>query len=108
LTELAVARYAEVGAADELQPGQRKLAFVDGQSFVLFNIDSSLHAIENSCPHSGASLASGRLDGNVLSCPAHGLRFDVVTGCMPGGAGLCLKKLEVHSRNGKLVMVVDG
>ena len=95
----------EVGPADELQPGQRKLAFVEGQSIVVFNIAGVMHAIENSCPHNGASLASGRLEGSILRCPAHGLGFDLATGRMPGTAGLCLRKLPVHARNGKLIVV---
>jgi len=107
MADQGAARSFEVGTADQLLPGQRKLAFVDGQSIVLFNIEGSLHAIENSCPHNGASLAPGRLDGRVLSCPAHGLRFDLVTGRMPGGVGPCLKKHAVHCRDGKLVVVVE-
>jgi 3-phenylpropionate/trans-cinnamate dioxygenase ferredoxin subunit len=38
--------------------GGRKLAFVGGRSIVLFNIEGTVHAIENSCPHNGSSLAS--------------------------------------------------
>jgi len=96
-----------VGSVDELPPAGRKLAFAGGRSIVLFNIEGTVHAIENSCPHNGASLASGQLDGRILRCPAHGLRFDLTTGCMPGAGGLCLTKLPVHVRDGSLVLTVD-
>ena len=96
-----------VGAVDELAPGQRKLAFVDGRSIVLFNIDGTIHAIDNACPHNGASLASGQLEGCVLSCPAHGLRFDVRTGCMPGAGGLSLTTFPVRAIDGKLVVSLE-
>ena len=96
-----------VGSVDELPPGGRKLAFAGGRSIVLFNIEGTVHAIENSCPHNGASLASGQLDGRVLRCPAHGLRFDVITGCMPGAGGLCLTKLPVDVRDGHLVLTIN-
>jgi 3-phenylpropionate/trans-cinnamate dioxygenase ferredoxin subunit len=96
-----------VGATDELPVGGRKLAFVDGRSIVLFNIEGTVHAIENSCPHNGASLASGKLEGRVLQCPGHGLRFDVTTGRMAGAAGLCLTKLPVEVREGRLVVTVN-
>jgi 3-phenylpropionate/trans-cinnamate dioxygenase ferredoxin subunit len=66
-----------------------------------------VHAIENSCPHNGASLASGQLDGRILRCPAHGLRFDLTTGCMPGAGGLCLTKLPLDVRDGRLVVTVN-
>lgn len=86
-----------VGAVDELGPGQRKLVFVDGRSIVLFNAGGALYAIDNACPHNGASLANGHLDGCVLSCPAHGLRFDLRTGCMPGAGGLNLTTFPVQA-----------
>ncbi|SAK61725.1 Rieske (2Fe-2S) domain-containing protein [Caballeronia glebae] len=85
-------------APDKLpEPGARSLTFVDGRSVVLLNIEGVVHAIDNSCPHNGASLANGRLDGRILQCPAHGLRFDVVTGCVVGASGMCLTKLDVET-----------
>lgn len=97
-----------VGAVDELAPGQRKLAFNNGRSIVLFNIDGTIHAIDNACPHNGASLASGQLEGCVLRCPAHGLRFDVRTGCMPGAGGLSLTTFPVRAIDGKLVVNLEA
>ncbi|CAG4913527.1 Naphthalene 1,2-dioxygenase/salicylate 5-hydroxylase systems, ferredoxin component [Paraburkholderia gardini] len=102
-----MSRQIPVGPADELAPGQRKLAFVDGRSIVIFNIEGELHAIENACPHNGASLAGGQLDGHLLRCPAHGLRFNVVTGCMPGMDGLNLDKIPVRNVGGTLELTVD-
>ena len=46
--------------ATELPPGQRRLVFVEGRSLVLFNINGTVYAIDNTCPHQGASLAGGR------------------------------------------------
>jgi 3-phenylpropionate/trans-cinnamate dioxygenase ferredoxin subunit len=102
-----MSRQIPVGSADELAPGQRKLVFVDGRSVVLFNIEGELHAIENSCPHNGASLAGGQMEGRVLRCPAHGLRFDVATGCIPGKGGLSLATFPVRNVAGRLELTVD-
>jgi 3-phenylpropionate/trans-cinnamate dioxygenase ferredoxin subunit len=107
LKVLAMSRQVSVGSADELLPGGRKLAFAEGRSIVLFNIGGTVHAIDNSCPHNGASLASGRLEGNVLRCPAHGLGFDVTTGCMPGAGGMCLTKFPVHVEDDRLVLTIS-
>lgn len=102
-----MSRQIPVGSADELAPGQRKLVFVDGRSVVLFNIEGELHAIENSCPHNGASLAGGQMEGRLLRCPAHGLRFDVATGCMPGKGGLSLATFPVRNVADRLELTVD-
>jgi 3-phenylpropionate/trans-cinnamate dioxygenase ferredoxin subunit len=96
-----------VGSVHELQPGQRKLAFIDGRCIVVFNIDGDFHAIDNSCPHNGASLASGELDGRMLRCPAHGLRFDVTTGRMPGAGGLCVRTFPLQRVDGRLEVTVE-
>jgi 3-phenylpropionate/trans-cinnamate dioxygenase ferredoxin subunit len=101
------ARRIAAGAVDELAPGQRKLVFAEGRSIVLFNIEGVLHAIDNDCPHNGASLASGKLDGTVLRCPAHGLKFDLTTGRMPGAGGLALRTFPVHVVEGRLEIVLD-
>ena len=97
-----------VGAVDELAPGQRKRAFVDGRSSVLFNVDGTIHAIDDSCPHNGASVASGQLEGCMLRCPAHGLRFDLRTGRMPGAGGLSLTTFPVRAIDGKLVVDIGA
>jgi 3-phenylpropionate/trans-cinnamate dioxygenase ferredoxin subunit len=95
-----------VGSVDELGPGQRKIAFIDGRSIVVFNIAGEFHAIDNTCPHNGASLASGQLDGHLLRCPAHGLRFDVTSGRMPGTVGLCVETFPIRSVDGRLLVAV--
>ena len=102
-----MSREVSVALADELAPGQRKLAFVDGRSIVLFNVAGTIHAIDNSCPHNGASLASGQLEGCMLRCPAHGLRFDLRTGCVPGAGGLSLTTFPVRAVDGKLVVTLE-
>lgn len=100
-------RNVTVASASDLGPGQRKLVFANGRSIVVLNVESRLHAVDNSCPHNGASLASGRLDGNVLQCPAHGLRFNLATGCMLGAGGLCLKTYAIHEADGHIVIELD-
>lgn len=97
-----------IDTVEELPPGTRKLAFVEGRGIVLFNIEGTVYAIENSCPHNGASLAGGQLDGHLLQCPAHGLRFDLSTGCMREADSLCLTMLPVRTTEDEERVYVDG
>jgi 3-phenylpropionate/trans-cinnamate dioxygenase ferredoxin component len=103
-----MSRQITVGAAADLAPGQRRLAFVEGRSIALFNIAGTVHAIDNACPHNGAGLAGGQLEGCVLRCPAHGLPFDLRTGCMPGAGGLSLTTFPVETIDGQLVVSLDA
>ncbi|MFQ6019434.1 MAG: Rieske (2Fe-2S) protein [Dehalococcoidia bacterium] len=47
---------------------------------VVYRIDGRLYAILDVCPHAGASLADGTLEGSVVTCARHGSQFDVCNG----------------------------
>lgn len=44
-------------------------------------------AIEDACPHSGASLAEGCVRGGALVCPMHGWEIDVRSGAVRTAVG---------------------
>jgi 3-phenylpropionate/trans-cinnamate dioxygenase ferredoxin subunit len=75
-------RRIPVPAGKHPQAGGRALFEFEDKSLALFNVDGQLFAIDDSCPHQGASLCGGRLDGCVIQCCAHGLRFDLRSGYM--------------------------
>jgi nitrite reductase/ring-hydroxylating ferredoxin subunit len=51
----------------------------------LFNLSGRIRAIADSCPHAGASLCQGELEGEVLTCPRHGSQFRVTDGARVRG-----------------------
>lgn len=51
----------------------------------LYNVNNRLWAISDVCPHAGASLCGGELDGDVLTCPRHGSQFKVTDGARVRG-----------------------
>lgn len=65
---------------DELKPGKMKLVEVERREIVLCNVDGQYFAVDNICPHQGAPLCEGELDGINLWCPWHGASFDVRSG----------------------------
>lgn len=46
----------------------------------IYHVDSRICAIADSCPHAGASLSDGELEGDVVTCPLHGSQFRVTDG----------------------------
>lgn len=89
-------RLIEIPASRLPAEGQRILLRHEETSVLLFNVAGTLHAIDESCPHSGASLYAGKLHGNMLQCPAHGLRFNLEKGC-PGAKGMEVRTYPVSS-----------
>ena len=72
--------YVKAADLDELNPGQMKMVSIDGKEIVLCNVDGKYYAADNFCPHMGAPLSEGELDGTDLWCPFHGASFDITTG----------------------------
>ena len=81
-----MSRAVRVKPAYPLTPGRRTVIEIEDKSIAFFNIDGQIYAIDDSCPHHGASLWNGKLDGCIVQCPAHGLRFDLRDGAMQPGA----------------------
>ena len=72
--------FTKVATVEELPVGQAKLVTVGNRKVALFNANGSFYAIDDTCPHRGGPLSEGELEGNVVTCPWHGARFDVTTG----------------------------
>lgn len=66
---------------DELPPSGRKLVKLNGIEIALFNIDGTIYAIKNRCPHRSGPLIRGFIDPTGgIKCPMHGWRFDLRDG----------------------------
>lgn len=57
---------------------------LDGIELGLFRVAGRVFALENRCPHAGDPLSEGSLAGCIVTCAAHGWRFDLRTGFRPG------------------------
>jgi 3-phenylpropionate/trans-cinnamate dioxygenase ferredoxin subunit len=72
--------FINVTKKDSIEPGQVKNFYREGKSIAIANIGGKLYAFEDSCPHMGARLSNGILDGSVITCPEHSSKFDIITG----------------------------
>jgi nitrite reductase/ring-hydroxylating ferredoxin subunit len=73
-------RRVAVAAVGEIPDGQRKIVQVDALSIGVFHHQGAWYALRNSCVHQGGPVATGDLQGDVLTCPWHGYRYDVRSG----------------------------
>jgi nitrite reductase/ring-hydroxylating ferredoxin subunit len=83
-------------------PGGRSLLHLGSRWVVLFNVDGLLYAIDDACPHQGASLGGGKLEGHVIQCPAHGLRFDITSGCLRNVPHVRMTVYPIHIEQGRV------
>ena len=100
-------RFVPVARADAIPSDRARPVFVDGRVIALFKVDGAVYALDDSCPHAGSSLAAGKLEGALVQCRAHGLRFDVRTGRMRGVDGFCAKSYPVRVTNGEIAVGIE-
>jgi hypothetical protein len=65
---MAEAQWMRAGDAAMLEAAGRVLLRVPGREIAVFKLGEALFAMDDSCPHSGASLCVGRIDAG-LGCP---------------------------------------
>ena len=68
---------AKVGAIPE---GQGATFTLGDRLVAVFNRGGTYFAIDDLCPHMGASLAEGYVDENTVTCPWHAWRFCIQDG----------------------------
>lgn len=67
---------------DELPEDGWKLVAVDGTDVLVGRRRGRLFAIDNSCPHRGASLAKGEFNGDNIVCHMHSYEYNVFSGTL--------------------------
>lgn len=72
-----------VANINDLKPGSCRSIEIDGREVALFNLDGTVYALDNTCPHAGGPLGEGTLIGDIVKCPWHGWRYNVQTGERP-------------------------
>jgi nitrite reductase/ring-hydroxylating ferredoxin subunit len=73
--------WLEACRLQELPPGGRKLVKLNNIDIALFNLNGTVYAIKNRCPHRSGPLIRGFLDPTGgIKCPMHGWRFDLRDG----------------------------
>ena len=75
--------WIRVGEAAQWVKGRGRRIDVDGVAIAVFWDGAAWTALDDTCPHMGASLADGRLDGAELQCSWHEWRYDRTTGQCP-------------------------
>jgi len=72
--------FVKVAETSEIPAGKMKLVKLEEKEILISNVNGNYYAIVNRCTHRGGDLSKGSLDGNIVTCPVHGAKFDVTTG----------------------------
>ena len=94
-----MSEFISVAKVEEIPPGAGKTVDVNGIWVALFNVNGSFFAVDNTCPHAGGPIGEGKLSGEIVTCPWHGIEFDIAK-----GTALSNPKLKVRQYT---ISVVD-
>lgn len=72
--------FKKVAKVGDLNEGDCTTVEAGGKTIAVFCTGGQYHAIEDFCPHMGASLAGGHVEGGVVTCPWHAWRFRLSDG----------------------------
>lgn len=75
-----MADYKELLKIDDLKNGQMKVYTAGQREVLIARVSDRFYAADNRCPHLGARLAEGKLEGTVLTCARHASQFDLKDG----------------------------
>jgi len=84
---------AKVGAILE---GRGATFEVGGRLVAVFYDRDGYHAIDDLCPHMGASLGDGELHDGIVTCPWHAWRFKVGDGTWCDNPKVKIDSFEVR------------
>jgi nitrite reductase (NADH) small subunit/3-phenylpropionate/trans-cinnamate dioxygenase ferredoxin subunit len=78
--EMEDLNFVTVAKVGSIPAGMGRAFAVAGRMIAIFYADGVYHAIDDLCPHMGASLAEGVLEDGMVTCPWHAWRFRVCDG----------------------------
>ena len=87
----------------EISEGNIKEIYIGNKKYLLCKVSGVVYCINSKCPHQGASLYGGFLNGYNIVCPMHGAEFDIRTGDIKNYPGFKpLSTYKVIAENGRI------
>ncbi|MDE0867317.1 MAG: Rieske (2Fe-2S) protein [Rubripirellula sp.] len=81
----------------DIPVGESKCFEVNGQMVGVYHLPDGFYAIDDPCPHAGASLVRGCIEGEIVRCRIHYWGFGIKD-------GLCVDQ-EIPQHNAKTYKV---
>lgn len=89
--------YVAAAKTTDLAPGQMKTFTVGAAKVLLANVAGNFHALQAKCPHMGAELCKGKLNGSIVTCPMHHAGFDLRDGSAIDPAKVLFLKMKTKN-----------
>ncbi len=102
MAELKVCRVGD------LAEGEGKTVSVGGKLVAVFLAGGRYLAIDDTCPHMGASLSGGCVEDGVVTCPWHAWRFRLADGAWADNPRIKIGCYPVRVEGEDVLVEVNG
>ena len=75
-----MSKFHTVCRVDEVPIGEGRMFSVNQMMVGVFNLDGVIYALDDRCPHAGASLAHGYIENDTVTCRIHHWKFRINDG----------------------------
>ena len=69
---------------------------VNKKDVAIFHVGGKYYAIDDMCPHAGASLSGGTVENEIVTCAWHGWRFRLTDGAWADNPKVKTGCYQVH------------
>lgn len=99
----AMDEFVRVFSLNEVAPGTARVATLGDYDVGVFNVDGTIYAIDNVCPHVDGPLHGGKVNNAActVTCPLHGREFSLVDGT-EGYGRQSVATFDVSVRDGEI------
>jgi nitrite reductase/ring-hydroxylating ferredoxin subunit len=113
-----------VGSIEDFPPGTHRVVRLGRVEVGVFNVGGTFHALPNICPHQFGPLCAGGVhgttacsaetgwrfawvrDGEIVTCPWHGIEFDIATGRSLSSPRLRVRTYPVRLVDGQVTVTI--
>src|SRR5438105_3801706 len=103
-----VGQRVAIGKASDIAEGGGTVVRVNQKDVAVFKSNGQFFAIDDLCPHMGASLSGGFVEDGVVTCPWHYWRFRLSDGAWADSPKIKTGCYTVHVVGDLLELEVPG
>ena len=103
-----MADFQTVCRADQVLEGEGRTVEVGDKLIAVFRDKGAFFAIDDVCPHMGASLSGGYVEKGTVTCPWHAWRFRLADGAWADNPRLKISCYPVRVEGEEIQIQLNG
>jgi nitrite reductase (NADH) small subunit/3-phenylpropionate/trans-cinnamate dioxygenase ferredoxin subunit len=103
-----MAVFQTVCRVEDVKDGEGKTVVIGSKLIAVFCAQGQYFAIDDVCPHMGASLSGGYLEKGIVTCPWHAWRFRLADGAWADNPRIKIGCYPVRVEAGQIQVQVNG